>query len=88
MKRIRNKEASKYDRFCESKECLRAFILKYFGEENVREYCNNCSNCLNSDELRDYTIEAQRYYLVYIELESVVELQFLLIYLEEWLVLR
>ena len=46
--------------FCESKECLRAFILKYFGEEEVREYCNNCSNCLNSDELRDYTIEAQK----------------------------
>ncbi len=46
--------------FCESKECLRAFILKYFGEENVREYCNNCSNCLNSEELRDYTIEAQK----------------------------
>ena len=46
--------------FCESKECLRAFILKYFGEENVREYCNNCSNCLNNDELRDYTIEAQK----------------------------
>ncbi|MBS6184310.1 MAG: DNA helicase RecQ [Clostridium celatum] len=46
--------------FCESKECLRAFILKYFGEDEVREYCNNCSNCLNSDELRDYTIEAQK----------------------------
>lgn len=46
--------------FCESKECLRAFILKYFGEEEVRGYCNNCSNCLNSDELRDYTIEAQK----------------------------
>ena len=46
--------------FCESKECLRAFILKYFGEENVRDYCDNCSNCLNSDELRDYTIEAQK----------------------------
>lgn len=46
--------------FCEIKECLRAFILKYFGEENIREYCNNCSNCLNSDELRDYTIEAQK----------------------------
>lgn len=46
--------------FCESKECLRAFILKYFGENEVREYCNNCSNCLNSDELRDYTIEAQK----------------------------
>ena len=46
--------------FCESKECLRSFILKYFGEGNVREYCTNCSNCLNNDELRDYTIEAQK----------------------------
>ncbi|WP_304681470.1 DNA helicase RecQ [uncultured Clostridium sp.] len=46
--------------FCESKECLRGFILRYFGEKNVREYCDNCTNCLNSDELRDYTIEAQK----------------------------
>lgn len=46
--------------FCESKECLRAFILKYFGEKNVREYCSNCSNCLNSEEIRDYTVEAQK----------------------------
>lgn len=46
--------------FCESKECLRGFILKYFGEGNVKDYCNNCSNCLNSEELRDYTIETQK----------------------------
>ena len=46
--------------FCESNECLRAFILKYFGEENVRDYCSNCGNCLSNDELRDYTIEAQK----------------------------
>ena len=46
--------------FCESKECLRGFILRYFGEKNVKEYCDNCTNCLNSDELRDYTIEAQK----------------------------
>ena len=46
--------------FCESKECLRGFILKYFGEGNVKDYCNYCSNCLNSEELRDYTIETQK----------------------------
>ena len=46
--------------FCESKECLRGFIFKYFGEGNVKDYCNNCSNCLNSEELRDYTIETQK----------------------------
>lgn len=45
--------------FCETKDCYRSFILKYFGEEKVNDYCNNCSNCLNNDELRDYTREAQ-----------------------------
>lgn len=45
---------------CECKECLRAFILKYFGEKNTRDYCNSCSNCLRDEEIRDYTIEAQK----------------------------
>ena len=45
--------------FCETKECYRGFILKYFGEEKVNDYCNNCSNCLKNDELRDFTREAQ-----------------------------
>lgn len=45
--------------FCETSECYRSFILKYFGDKNVRDYCSNCSNCLNNDELRDFTIEAQ-----------------------------
>lgn len=45
--------------FCETKDCYRGFILKYFGEEKVNDYCNNCSNCFKNDELRDFTIEAQ-----------------------------
>ncbi|MGL5380647.1 DNA helicase RecQ [Clostridium sp.] len=45
--------------FCETSECYRSFILNYFGDKNVRDYCSNCSNCLNNDELRDFTIEAQ-----------------------------
>ena len=56
-------EISKLQRMidlCESKECYRAFVLNYFGEKNVRGYCNSCSNCLNNEELRDYTIEAQK----------------------------
>lgn len=59
-KEIEIKKLQKMIDFCESKECLRSFILKYFGEGNVREYCTNCSNCLNNDELRDYTIEVQK----------------------------
>ena len=59
-KEIEIKKLQQMIDFCETKECLRAFILRYFGEQNIREYCTNCSNCLNNDELRDYTIEAQK----------------------------
>ncbi|WP_195265253.1 DNA helicase RecQ [Clostridium sp. 1001275B_160808_H3] len=45
--------------FCEYDKCYRSFILNYFGDENAKPYCNNCSNCLNNEELRDFTIEAQ-----------------------------
>lgn len=46
--------------FCETKQCYRNFILSYFGDNDVRDYCNNCSNCLSNEELRDITIEAQK----------------------------
>lgn len=59
-KEIEIKKLQQMIDFCETKECLRAFILRYFGEQNIREYCANCSNCLSNDELRDYTIEAQK----------------------------
>lgn len=45
--------------FCESDKCYRSFILNYFGDKDAKPYCNNCSNCLNNEELRDFTIEAQ-----------------------------
>lgn len=59
-KEIEIKKLQQMIDFCETKECLRGFILRYFGEQNIREYCTNCSNCLSNDELRDYTIEAQK----------------------------
>lgn len=45
--------------FCEYENCYRSYILDYFGDKNVKPYCNNCSNCLSNEELRDFTIEAQ-----------------------------
>lgn len=45
--------------FCEYDKCYRSFILNYFGDKDAKPYCNNCSNCLNNEELRDFTIEAQ-----------------------------
>lgn len=45
--------------YAESKECYRKYLLKYFGNKYVIDFCNNCSNCLNSDDIKDFTREAQ-----------------------------
>ncbi|PRR82558.1 DNA helicase RecQ [Clostridium vincentii] len=42
-----------------SSGCYRKFILNYFGEE-LKEDCNNCSNCLSDGEEQDRTIDAQK----------------------------
>ncbi|AGX41753.1 DNA helicase RecQ [Clostridium saccharobutylicum] len=45
--------------YCNLKECYRKYILNYFGNNQKINYCNNCSNCLNDDELKDFTKESQ-----------------------------
>ncbi|MHB1627619.1 MAG: DNA helicase RecQ [Bacilli bacterium] len=45
--------------YCHTTQCLRAFILRYFGE-TAPERCDNCGNCDDSFELRDITVTAQQ----------------------------
>ncbi|MDR1932481.1 MAG: DNA helicase RecQ [Spirochaetales bacterium] len=40
-------------------DCLRAYILKYFGEASPH-YCGNCSNCTTVFESVDITLPAQK----------------------------
>ena len=40
-------------------DCLRAYILKYFGEKPMG-YCGHCSNCNTKFEMVDITQEAQK----------------------------
>lgn len=44
--------------YCNTSECLRAFLLKYFGEEC--ESCSGCSNCETEFRDEDITDEAQK----------------------------
>jgi ATP-dependent DNA helicase RecQ len=44
--------------YCFTNECLRSYILRYFGEYGSN-YCGNCSNCLTQFETVDVT-EAAR----------------------------
>jgi ATP-dependent DNA helicase RecQ len=45
--------------YCHTSQCIRSYILEYFGDEKI-ENCNNCSNCLDTGETEDITIEAQK----------------------------
>lgn len=40
--------------YCFTNECLRDYILRYFGEYG-ENYCGNCSNCLSQFETVDVT---------------------------------
>ena len=43
--------------YCFTNECLRDYILRYFGEYGAN-YCGNCSSCLSQFETVDVTEEA------------------------------
>ncbi|MEG2000683.1 MAG: DNA helicase RecQ [Evtepia sp.] len=43
--------------YCQTTDCLRAYILRYFGESSS---CGNCSNCKAIYENIDITVEAQK----------------------------
>ena len=44
--------------YCYTNECLRDYVLRYFGEYGSN-YCGNCSNCLKNYEDVDITREAR-----------------------------
>jgi ATP-dependent DNA helicase RecQ len=46
--------------YCYTSRCLRGYILNYFGEDDVAEECDNCSNCDDAQKLVDITVEAQK----------------------------
>ena len=46
--------------YCHTPECLRSFILRYFGEESPAVSCERCSSCKGDFERRDVTLDAQK----------------------------
>ena len=47
------------ERYCYTTECLRNYILKYFGE-NPKKPCGDCGNCLREFETMDMTDQAKK----------------------------
>jgi ATP-dependent DNA helicase RecQ len=54
--RLRLREMTFY---CHTNNCLRSYILKYFGEQ-TNERCGNCSNCNNVFNVVNVTEEAKK----------------------------
>jgi ATP-dependent DNA helicase RecQ len=51
--------------YATSTTCLRARLLRYFGEtmqspDGTADYCGNCSNCKQAGETSDVTVDAQK----------------------------
>lgn len=58
--RLREKEQERLKLmtfYCTRHECLRSYMLRYFGE-NTPNYCGNCSSCRTNYEKRDISVDA------------------------------
>ncbi|MDR0884275.1 MAG: DNA helicase RecQ [Oscillospiraceae bacterium] len=47
------------ERYCETADCLRGYMLRYFGED-THEDCGNCGNCRGEFTESDATVDAQK----------------------------
>jgi len=46
--------------YCHTPECLRHFIISYFGDTSSEVICDNCGNCKAGLEKIDVTLDAQK----------------------------
>lgn len=61
LEQVKEKERERLKKmtyYCHTSDCLREYILKYFGEKTAG-FCGNCSNCNNEFEETDITEQAQ-----------------------------
>ena len=53
LERRRQAELSRLDamqRYAQTRYCRRAFVLRYFGDPEVRSHCGACDRCLGTTE--------------------------------------
>jgi ATP-dependent DNA helicase RecQ len=59
--RIAREQLRQMVHYAETRECRRATLLRYFGEEYTKPSCEGCDNCLTPRETFDGTIPAQKF---------------------------
>src|SRR3984893_16167158 len=59
--RIARAQLQQMVHYAETRECRRATLLRYFGEQYSKPSCEGCDNCLTQRETFDGTIAAQKF---------------------------
>jgi ATP-dependent DNA helicase RecQ len=59
--RIAREQLRQMVHYAETRECRRAMLLRYFGEQFSQQPCDGCDNCLQPRETFDGTIPAQKF---------------------------
>ena len=55
------KKLKKLYHYTHTDECLRRYILNYFGEKKTSNTCNNCSNCTEEEIVIDLGLMTKRF---------------------------
>src|SRR5216117_3486361 len=59
--RIAREQLRQMVHYAETRECRRATLLRYFGEQFSQQSCDGCDNCLQPRETFDGTVPAQKF---------------------------
>lgn len=60
---LKHKKRKKLDQMVDYaylESCYREYILKYFGDKRIKNYCGNCGNCKNFKDVKSFTLDAQK----------------------------
>ena len=59
IRQIKRKKLDKMVEYAYLESCYREFILKYFGDKRIKNYCGNCGNCRNLKDVENLTTETK-----------------------------
>ncbi|MGL4997777.1 MAG: DNA helicase RecQ [Cetobacterium sp.] len=60
LKATKKKKLSRMIEYTSLEGCYREYILKYFGDKRIKNYCGNCGNCKNFKDIKSFTLDAQK----------------------------
>jgi len=60
LKKEKREKLDKMVEYAYLESCYREYILKYFGDKRIKNYCGKCGNCKSFKNVEDLTVEAQK----------------------------